>query len=77
MSRGAMSKGMFVTPNDVTQGDLVWYFDMNILRGPFLVVDYRYAGYGNFSEKRWILYDSRTGDIHQSAITWLRVPMEE
>ena len=64
----------FGKPEDLKIGDLVWYYRTEVLIGPLLIVDSRRGGYGANGQKYWIMFDSRTGDYHQSTSMWLRVP---
>ena len=57
-------------------GSLVWYYRTDVLLGPFLIVDKRYAGYGNNSKRYWILFDSSRKEYHQADTKYLRVPQE-
>ena len=67
----------FVQPAKLEVGSLVWYFRTDVLIGPLLIVDKRQAGYGGNGHVKWIMYDARSGDYHQAAQQWIRVPMEE
>ena len=72
-----MSSVWFVQPAELEIGSLVWYFRTDVLIGPLLIVDKRRAGYGGNGHIMWIMYDTRSGDYHQAAQMWLRVPKEE
>ena len=72
-----MSSVRFVQPVNLEVGSLVCYFRKDVLIGPLLIVDKRLAGYGGNGQVRWIMYDARSGDYHQAAQQWIRVPMEE
>ena len=72
-----MSSVRFVHPDNLEIGSLVWYYRTDVLIGPLLIVDKARAGYGGNGQVRWIMYDARTGDYHQSDPLWIRVPMEE
>ena len=67
----------FMKPEKLDIGDLVWYYRSNVLFGPLLIVDHRRTGYGGKGQEMWIMYDSTTGDYHQSRTVWLRVPREK
>ena len=74
-----MTDGMIMAKPDygtVDIGSLVWYYRTDVVLGPFLIVDKRYAGYGNNSKRYWILFDSSRNEYHQSESKWLRVPQE-
>ena len=72
-----MSKRMyFAKAEEIDVGDLVWYYRTDVLIGPLLIVDSRRGGYGANEQTYWIMFDSRTGDYHQAAKMWLRVPRE-
>ena len=66
----------FAKAENVAIGDLVWYYRTDVLIGPLLIVDSRRGGYGSNGQTYWIMFDSKTGDYHQAAKMWLRVPKE-
>ena len=66
----------FTKAKNVAVGDMVWYYRTDVLIGPLLIVDSRKGGYGSNGQTYWIMFDSRTGDYHQAAKIWLRVPKE-
>lgn len=69
-----MSNIRFVQPAELEVGSLVWYFRTDVLIGPLLIVDKRLAGYGENGHTTWIMCDTRSGDYHQAAEMWLRIP---
>lgn len=72
-----MSKRLYFTKaENIDIGDMVWYYRTDVLIGPLLIVDSRRGGYGANGQTYWIMFDSRTGDYHQAAKMWLRVPRE-
>ena len=66
----------FTKAQEVDIGDMVWYYRTDVLIGPLLIVDSRKGGYGFNKQTYWIMFDSRTGDYHQAAKKWLRIPKE-
>ena len=70
----------FATPDyySVAIGSIVWYLRTDVLIGPLLVIGNRFPGYGRdlTSRRKFLLYDTSTGDYHQSVVKYLLVPKE-
>lgn len=71
-----VDKMRFAKAENIVVGDLVWYYCADALIGPLVIVDSRRGGYGANGQTYWIMFDSRTGDYHQAAKMWLRIPKE-
>ena len=72
-----MSKRLYFAKADkVAIGDMVWYYRTNVLLGPLLIVDHRYAGYGNNAKRYWVLFDSSRNEYHSAESKYLRIPQE-
>ena len=68
----------FMKPEKLNIGDLVWYYRSNVLFGPLLLIDHRRTDSSfHDGQEMWIMYDSTTGDYHQSRKIWLRVPRSQ
>ena len=66
----------FAKAKNVAVGDMVWYYRTDVLIGPLLIIGSREGGYGFNKQTYWIMFDTTTGDYHQAAKMWLRVPRE-
>ena len=66
----------FWQPEKVKVGDLVWFYNLQIFKGPFVIESTRIAGYGSNKRTMYILLDIDNRALLQSEKKWLRVPME-